>query len=242
VLVGTALLVVALGLALQTQITSDTPLWYVELILVVQGLGMGNVMAPATNAVMGAIPRDKAGAGSAVNNTIRQVGGALGVAVLGSVLSSAYRSQLGSAVDVLPAGLRQDAAESIGGTYAALGAAGPRADALASAAREAFLHAMHVTALCAILALLLGSAVVWVFLPGRRASGGSVETGQHEATVAPASPGDARAGLAGGEPTGGPAEGAPAEGASAGGLAETEPVAGAGRPPAVARPASASAR
>jgi EmrB/QacA subfamily drug resistance transporter len=189
VVVGTALLVVALGLALQTQITLGTPLWYVELILVVQGLGMGNVMAPATNAVMGAIPRAKSGAGSAVNNTIRQVGGALGVAVLGSVLSTAYRGQLGSAVDVLPAGLRQDAAESIGGTYAALGAAGPRADALAAAARAAFVHAMHVTAVCAIVALLLGSAVVWVFLPGRRASGGSVETGQHEAPLADAAVG-----------------------------------------------------
>ncbi len=184
VLVGTALLVVAFGFTLQTQITASSPLWFVELVLVIQGLGMGNVMAPATNAVMGAIPRSKSGAGSAVNNTIRQVGGALGVAVLGSVLSSVYRGRLGPAVDVLPEALRKDAAESIGGTYAALGSAGPRAAALQQAASDAFVHAMHVTALCAVAVVLLGSAVVWVFLPGRRANGGSVETGQLEAEVA----------------------------------------------------------
>jgi DHA2 family multidrug resistance protein-like MFS transporter len=188
VLVGTALIVVAIGFALQSRLTAETPLWIVEALLVIQGLGMGNVMAPATNAVMGAIPRAKSGAGSAVNNTIRQVGGALGVAILGSVLSTVYRSQLGSAVDVLPAAARHDAAESIGGTYAALGAAGPAAGRLQQAASDAFVHAMHVTALCAVVVVLMGSAVVWLYLPGRRAGGGSVETGQHEAPVVPAEP------------------------------------------------------
>lgn len=178
VLVGSALVLVAVCFALQSRLTADTPLWVVELLLFGQGLGMGNVMAPATNAVMGAIPREKSGAGSAVNNTIRQVGGALGVAILGSVLSTAYRGQLGSAVDVLPEALRHDAAESIGGTYAALGAAGPRAAALQQAASDAFVHAMHVTALGAGLVALLGSVVVWVWLPGRGRAGSEAETGQ----------------------------------------------------------------
>jgi MFS transporter, DHA2 family, multidrug resistance protein len=180
VLVGTALIVVAVAFALQSTIGADTPIWYVELLLFVQGLGMGNVMAPATNAVMGAIPRSKAGAGSAVNNTIRQVGGALGVAILGSVLSTVYRARLGSGVDVLPEALRHDAAESIGGTYAVLGAAGPGAARLQEAAADAYVSAMHVTALCAALVALLGSVVVWVWLPGRRASGDTVETGQRD--------------------------------------------------------------
>ncbi len=178
VVVGSALLLVAGCFALQSRIGADTPLWMVELLLFGQGLGMGNVMAPATNAVMGAIPRDKAGAGSAVNNTIRQIGGALGVAILGSVLSTAYRGRLGSSVDVLPEGLRHDAAESIGGTYAVLGAAGPAADRLQQAASDAFVHAMHVTALAAALVALLGSVIVWVFLPGRRKAGDTAETGQ----------------------------------------------------------------
>jgi len=178
VLVGSALIMVAVSFAMQATIGATTPLWVVELVLVLQGLGMGNVMAPATNAVMGAIPRSKSGAGSAVNNTIRQVGGALGVAVLGSVLSTVYRGQLGPAVDVLPEALRHDAAESIGGTYAALGAAGPAAGELQRAATDAFVSAMHATALGAALVTLLGSVVVWAYLPGRRAAGGAVETGE----------------------------------------------------------------
>jgi DHA2 family integral membrane protein (MFS transporter) len=93
-------------------------------------------------------------------------------------------------VNALPPGLRPDAAESIGGTLAALGAAGPRAGALQQAANDAFVHAMHVTALCAVFAVLLGSAVVWLFLPGRRASGGSVETGQSEIPAAGPTPAD----------------------------------------------------
>jgi len=192
-LVGSALALVAVCFALQSRITAATPLWAVELLLFVQGLGMGNVMAPATNAVMGAIPRDKAGAGSAVNNTIRQVGGALGVAILGSLLSTAYRDRLGSAVDVLPAAARHDAAESIGGTLSAIGqaAAGARTGAvptevlarlpgLQQAATDAFVHAMHVTAWGAALAALAGSLVVWIFLPGRRKVGDAVEVGGRE--------------------------------------------------------------
>jgi DHA2 family multidrug resistance protein-like MFS transporter len=193
VLVGSALLLVAACFAAQALVTADTPLWAVELLLFVQGLGMGNVMAPATNAVMGAIPRDKAGAGSAVNNTIRQVGGALGVAILGSVLSTVYRGGIGSAVDVLPEAARHDAAESIGGTFQAIGAAAEgvrngqvpqqvlaQLPGLQQAANDAFVHAMHVTALCAAAVALIGSLVVWVWLPGRRRSGGSVETGALE--------------------------------------------------------------
>ena len=60
------------------------------MILAVLGAGMGFILSPATHAVMSALPPEKAGVGSAVNDSVGQVGGALGVAVLGSVLSSVY--------------------------------------------------------------------------------------------------------------------------------------------------------
>ena len=69
--------------------------WVIEVLMFGQGAGMGLTMAPATNAIMSAVPREKAGAGSAVNNTVRQVAGALGVAILGSILAVVYRGQLG---------------------------------------------------------------------------------------------------------------------------------------------------
>jgi hypothetical protein len=61
------------------------------------GIGVGCTMAPATESIMGSIPRQRAGVGSAVNDTTRQMGGALGVAIVGSVLSSAYRAALAPA-------------------------------------------------------------------------------------------------------------------------------------------------
>jgi DHA2 family integral membrane protein (MFS transporter) len=75
--------------------TATMPQWVIELMLVGMGTGMGLTMSPATNAIMSAVPREKAGAGSAVNNTVRQVAGALGVAILGSILVVVFRGQLG---------------------------------------------------------------------------------------------------------------------------------------------------
>jgi MFS transporter, DHA2 family, multidrug resistance protein len=182
VVVATGLALIALAYSVYFVVDASTPLWVIEVLLFVQGLGMGNVMAPATNVIMSSIPRQKAGAGSAVNNTIRQVGGALGVAILGSILSAAYRGHLGSAADALPAPARgSDAAESIGGTLSAIGrtvdgvAHGqfPRqvlsaVPGVRQAADDAFVSAMHATSLGAALAVLVGSLVVLVFLPGRQ--------------------------------------------------------------------------
>jgi len=76
--------------------TQTMPIWIIEIMLVGFGLGMGLTMSPATNAIMSAVPREKAGAGSAVNNTVRQVAGALGVAILGSILAVFFRGHLGA--------------------------------------------------------------------------------------------------------------------------------------------------
>ena len=67
---------------------------------------MANVIPPSTESIMSSLPREKAGVGSAVSNTIRQVGGALGVAVLGAVLAAVYRSEIGDALAALPAPAR----------------------------------------------------------------------------------------------------------------------------------------
>src|SRR4051812_23260130 len=85
-----ALLLVAAAFAGYHFVDVDTNIWFVELILLVQGTGMANVVAPATNALLSVVPQAKAGAGAAVNNTVRQVGGALGVAVIGTVLAATY--------------------------------------------------------------------------------------------------------------------------------------------------------
>jgi EmrB/QacA subfamily drug resistance transporter len=153
-----------------------SPVWLLVVVLSVQGLGMGAVMAPATESIMSVVPREKAGAGAAVNNSVRQVGGALGVAILGSVLAAAYSADLGDAVDALPAAGRAEAGQSIVGTLQAIAQVQAGGDAhaaraaagLVEPAREAFVSAMHLTAVGTAGATLVAVVVVLVWMPGRR--------------------------------------------------------------------------
>ena len=150
------------------------PLWLLLAILSLQGLGMGSVLAPATESIMSVVPREKAGAGAAVNNAVRQVGGALGVAILGSVLATSYAARLDTAVAGLPAAARDDARESIVSTIEAVARAqggdpevARAAAAVLDPAREAFIGAMHLTAVGTAAAALVAALVVLRWLPGR---------------------------------------------------------------------------
>jgi hypothetical protein len=120
---------------------------------------MANVIPPATESVMSSLPREKAGVGSAISNTFRQVGGALGVAILGSVLSAVYRSQVADAVAGLPGPARDAASESIAGAHGVAEHMGAAAAPMLDAADQAFVSAMHWaaggSALIAVVALII---------------------------------------------------------------------------------------
>ncbi|NUK11428.1 MFS transporter [Streptomyces lunaelactis] len=161
------MLLIAAGLSAFAFFDASTPVWVLEVVFFAQGAGMAHIMPPVTVAVMQALPREKAGSGSAVTNTFRQVGGALGVAVLGSLLSTRYRSQIEGHLEVLPSGAREAAGESIEATLGVAEKLGPAGKALIGPAHEAFLHAMHLTALSAAAVALIGAVVVALFLPGR---------------------------------------------------------------------------
>jgi DHA2 family integral membrane protein (MFS transporter) len=162
---GLVLLAAMLG-AFAT-LDADTPIWLLEVIFFLMGTGMAHIMTPTSVVIMQALPREKAGSASALSNVFRQVGGALGIAVLGSVLSSAYRNGIEDKLTLLPAGLRHTAGESIEATLGVAAKLGPRGDALITPANDAFLHAMHVTALCGASIALVGAVIVALFLPGR---------------------------------------------------------------------------
>ncbi|GAA1254158.1 MFS transporter [Streptomyces aureus] len=161
------LVILAAMLAAFTTLDADTPIWILEVIFFFMGTGMAHVMTPTSVVIMQALPREKAGSASALSNTFRQVGGALGIAVLGSVLSTAYRSGIEDKLGLLPAGLRHTAGESIEATLGIAAKLGPRGDALVGAANDSFLHAMHVTALCGAGIALVSAVVTVLFLPGR---------------------------------------------------------------------------
>lgn len=158
------LLVIAAMLAAFATLEADTPIWILEVIFFCMGTGMAHIMTPVSVVIMQALPREKAGSASALSNTFRQVGGALGIAVLGSVLSTVYRSGI---EDKLPAAARHEAGESIEATLGFAGKLGARGEALIAPAHDAFLHAMHVTALCGAAVAVFGAVVVALFLPGK---------------------------------------------------------------------------
>jgi EmrB/QacA subfamily drug resistance transporter len=157
---GTALMAVAL--LIFATLDAEGPIWLTAIGQTLLGLGWGCVMAPATGALMSVVPLPKMGAGQAVANTVRQVAGALGVAVIGSVVSAVYRSSLGDAADGLPPSLAADARESVGGALGALdsdklslGAA--EAQRIRDEVLAAHVSGMHIgLAICAGLAVLAG--------------------------------------------------------------------------------------
>jgi hypothetical protein len=131
-------------------------------------------MAPATDSVMGSLPPEKASVGSAMNDTTRMVGGALGVAVLGSLLSSGYRAELD--VTGLPAPAAEAARESLGGAIQVAGGHGP----LLQSAQEAFVTGMSTASLVAAGVAFAGALFALAFLPARER--------QHEPLLAGAIP------------------------------------------------------
>lgn len=176
------MLLVAGGLAAFALFDADTPVWVMCVVFFVQGTGMAHIMPPVTVAVMQALPRERAGSGSAVNNTFRQVGGALGIAVLGSVLSTVYRGDIEGHLAGVPAAARDVAGESIEATLGVAAKLGPAGKPLVAAANEAFISAMHVTALGSAAVALIGAVVVGLFLPGRQQAPGRDENRAAPAT------------------------------------------------------------
>jgi hypothetical protein len=136
------------------------------------GAGMGMTMAPATESVMGSLPREKAGVGSAVNDTTRQVGGALGVAVIGSVVTSVYTSRIAT----LSAGAGLDeqataaAESSIAGAQRVGAALGGQASSFVADANQIFVDSMAVGMRISAVVIFFAAVMVWKFLPARATS------------------------------------------------------------------------
>src|SRR6202012_596464 len=143
------------------------PVWLLGLLFFIQGSGIGVAMPAATSAVMDVLPRERAGAGSALPTPARQVGVALGPAVLGSILAQAYHTALSPTLDHLPATARGAAGGSIEATQAVAARLGSAGHFLLGPANDAFVSAMHVTTVVAAAISLAGALVVLRWMPGR---------------------------------------------------------------------------
>ena len=136
----------------------------------IMGAGMGLVMAPASTTIMTTVPAHQAGAGSAINDTIREVGGALGIAIVGSLAAGVYSSKLGSALTAahVPHAVSHVATGSVAAAdIVARHAGGAQGAALAAAAHSAFVTAM-ADGMRVAAAVALVAAIAAVFALPRR--------------------------------------------------------------------------
>jgi hypothetical protein len=164
-----------------------TPILTVAALLWVQGFGMGLVGTPVTAVMMSGVPPHLAGAGSAVNSVTRQVGGTLGVAMAGSVLSGVYRARMADAelpddAQGLTTGAEEQARTSAEAARSLAGSL--RLPELAATADRAFLDAMYAATFWTAVLALVGFAVCIVGLRARDVSSGNSGTGTSEAEKA----------------------------------------------------------
>jgi EmrB/QacA subfamily drug resistance transporter len=144
------------------------PYWPIAVWFLVLAVSVGWIMAPATNAVMGAVPESKAGVGSAMNDVTRQVASALGVAVIGSLTTSLYTSTMEDETAGLPAESAAVAQDSVGGAVAvADGMPGDSGASLADRAADAFTDAMALGLVGAAVVSFVGALLVIRFMPAR---------------------------------------------------------------------------
>ncbi|MCX5560363.1 MFS transporter [Streptomyces sp. NBC_00038] len=156
-----------------------TALW-----LSIAGLGFGFAVVPAMSAALGALPRDRAGSGSGLLMTVRQVGSAIGIALLGSLLASAYSDRLDTSG--LARAAADTASDSVVGAHVVAAQLGD--SALAASADASYIHGMNLVLLVSGIAALVTALLAAALLPNVKPSGPAVRaTPEQETEVAPAS-------------------------------------------------------
>jgi EmrB/QacA subfamily drug resistance transporter len=191
--VGMAL--VALGMAVLSQLDAGSSALLVALAMVPLGIGISATAAPLTTLIMAAVPPERAGMGSAMNNASRELGGAFGVAVLGSLLTTRFDAALAPAVEGLPAPSRAAAETGLAGALeVARGLPGEAGAALADAARAAFVDGFAQAGLVAALLAVTVAVAAFLLLPGAapRPAGivdvGAPDDGGDEVVASPGMP------------------------------------------------------
>jgi EmrB/QacA subfamily drug resistance transporter len=146
----------------------DMPYWPLGLWFFFGALSMGWVMGPSTDSVMGSVPAEKSGVASAMNDVTRQVGGSLGVAIIGSLISSLYGSRISESVSSLPHAAQVAAEDSVGKAHS-IAATLPASEAarIAHAASVAYTEALGIGFAIAAVGAIAAGVAVWRWLPPR---------------------------------------------------------------------------
>ncbi len=193
--VATGMALVALGLLLFRGLTPHTAYWYVVVAIIPLTTGIAMTMAPMTAAIMSAVPLRRAGSGSAMNDATRELGAALGIAVLGSVAASRYANALHHATDHLTPAQQSAAKGSLAGAQQTAATLRPAADkALTAVSNHAFVDGIHLAVTVGAIMAIIAAGCVLRWLPRQLAHQGEGETATEALEVT------AELGLAGGYP------------------------------------------
>jgi MFS-type transporter involved in bile tolerance (Atg22 family) len=170
--VATGMALLVFGLLLMSFIRLDTPYWYIVVSLVTMASGVGMAIPSLSSGIVQSVPQHKAGVGSAVNDTTREVGGAIGIAVVGSVITSIYRSHVAPALESLPPELAQVARGSVAKAMAVADSAGgamspEAATEFSRAVRQSFVDGAHVGLRISAALVAVAALVVTMRLRGR---------------------------------------------------------------------------
>jgi Na+/melibiose symporter-like transporter len=172
VVVSGGMALTAAGVLVLSALDAGSGYGHVLAGMIPMAIGMGLTMSPMTELIMSSVPRDKAGVGSAMNDTTREVGTTLGVAILGSILSSGYSSRVGDAVASLPADAQQAVKGSLAG---ALGTAqqlevsgnSVQAQQLVNTAKDAWAHGLQLSMTIGASIVVIAAIICAKYLPGR---------------------------------------------------------------------------
>jgi len=150
----------AIGFVWLAQLTVASSYWPVLLGMILTGIGLGLGMTPATNAIVESLPIAKQGLASAVNDTSREMGGAFGIAIVGSAFTAVYRSHITSDLHQLPAQVAGAARQAPATALQVAGQLGPNGQNLVHQTRSAFMSGQREALLIGAVALVIGVAFV----------------------------------------------------------------------------------
>jgi EmrB/QacA subfamily drug resistance transporter len=182
--VGAAgLALMGIGFLVFTTLEADSPYWLFGTGALVTGIGLALATSPATTSIVSSLPGHRQGIASAVNDLAREVGGAFGIAVLGSVLYGVYRSDVDSATASLPQPAADAARDSVAAATEIADQAGAPGASLLAHAQDAFVNGLSASLLVGAAVLFAASALVALLAPGRHdvIRAGDVEAGREVA-------------------------------------------------------------
>lgn len=164
------LMLTAFAFVIMSTWTKDMTYWHLFVTMIIMMLGISAAMTPGTNILMASVPRNRSGMGSAMNDITRELGGALGVAVLGAILSATYESQIREAASTFSEPIRSGLESSLAVALNVTSSLGPAAQSVADAAMDAFMDGVTLAAMVAAIIIFIAALIAFFGLPKHHAA------------------------------------------------------------------------